>query len=211
MIKRNKLKYVVIFLLLSAFLLFCIFKTVKTDRNGQISISLQDYLKKSENDWFLTGKKEYQIQAMMVSKKTSFHNEYEVADYTVEDDGETVILKGTCNELWASKLNKVIETYTKADGSTIDISDFENKDTYIDLLSKAIPDSYYAMFVPPNYSVTVETAWGDILHTNLENAPHDKGDFLVCRVDKDGNPDLSDIWILNGVIFYNTYDTANLP
>ena len=82
-------------------------------------MSLDEYLKQSEEKWFLTGKKRYTIKAMMVSEKISFRNEFELTDYTVEDDGETVVLKGTADEMWASKLEKVIATYTKPDGSSL--------------------------------------------------------------------------------------------
>ena len=50
-------------------------------------------------------------------------------------------------------------------------------------------------------TVTVETAQGNLLHSNLPNAPHDEGDYLVCTIREDDGPDLSDIWILNGLIF----------
>ena len=63
------------------------------------------------------------------------------------------------------------------------------------------------MHVPLNISVSVETARGDILHTNLPNAPHGEGDYLVCRMGTDGEPDLSDVWVLNGVVFPEYYDT----
>jgi hypothetical protein len=33
-----------------------------------------------------------------------------------------------------------------------------------------------AMHVPIDITVTVETAWGDVLHTNLPNARHGEGD-----------------------------------
>ena len=177
---------------------------------NQMIMTLAEYLEQSENDWFLTGKKEYTVQAMMPSKETSFHNELEVADYTVTNDGITVILKGTLGEMWTSKLSKVISTYTKADGSEITEKDFEIKDRYIDLKTKAAPDTNYAMHVPNDISVTVETAWGDVLHTNLPNAPHGDGDFLVCRAGEDGEPDLSDVWVLNGVQFPENYYTENM-
>ena len=173
-------------------------------------MTLAEYLEQSENEWFLTGKKEYTVQAMMPSKETSFHNELEVVDYTVTNDGITVILKGTLGEMWTSKLPKVISTYTKADGSEITEKDFEVKDRYIDLKTKAAPDTNYAMYVPNDISVTVETAWGDVLHTNLPNAPHGDGDFLVCHTGEDGEPDLSDVWVLNGVQFPENYYTENM-
>ena len=154
--------------------------------------------------------KKYSVQAMMVSKETSFHNELEVTDYTVTDDGVTVILKGTVGELWTSKLPKVISTYTKPDGSEISEKDFAQKDVFIDLITIPAVDSNYAMFVPNTISVTVETAWGDILHTNLPNAPHGNGDFLICRAGENNEPDLSDVWVLNGVQFPIKYNTIHI-
>lgn len=184
-------------------------ETLAEQATDQITMSLDEYLKTGGQDWFLTGKKEYPVQGMMVSKETSFHNDLEVVDYTVTDDDTTVILKGTQDEMWASKLPKVEVTYTKPDGSKISQKDFQNKDTYIDLVAIPQPDVNYAMFVPNDISVTVKTAWGDELHTNLPNAPHGDGDFLVCRKGDDGQPDLTDVWILNGVIFPDTYDTSH--
>jgi len=108
----------------------------------------------------------------------------------------------------------VADTYTKADGTAVSREDFVIKDRFIDLKTKAEPEAYYAMHVPLTFSVTVETAWGDVLHTNLPNAPHGRGDYLVCRRGGDGEPDLSDVWILNGVLFpeyYDMEDTEGLP
>lgn len=173
--------------------------------NDQTEMALEDYLEHGDEMWFLTGKNKYTVQAMMVSKETSFHNELEAADYTVTDDGITVILKGSFDEMWASKLDKVISTYTKLDGSALCKEDFAEKDLWIEIVTKPEPDSYYAIYVPLNISVIVETAWGDVLHTNLSNAPHGDGDYLMCRKGEDGNPDLSDVWVLNGVVFPEYY------
>ncbi len=177
---------------------------------GQEIVSLEEYIEEGGEEWFLTGKKEYTIQAMMVSKETSFHNELEVTDYTVTDDGVTVILKGTSGEMWATKLSKVISTYTKPDGSELSEADFAEKDVFIDITTIPALDSNFAMYVPNTTSVTVETAWGDVLHTNLPNAPHGDGDFLICRVGENDEPDLSDVWVVNGVQFPNNYDTTHM-
>ena len=177
----------------------------------QVSMTLADYLARGEEAWFLTGKKEYGVQAMMVSRETRFRNELEVTDYTITDDGTTVILKGCFGEMWAAKLPRVISTYRKPDGGALCETDFSKKDSWVDLITTPEPDAYYAMYVPLTVSVTVETAWGDVLHTNLPNAPHGDGDYLVCRAGKDGQPDLSDVWVLNGMVFPAYYDTSRCP
>ena len=178
--------------------------------SDQNDISLEEYLEKGGEKWFLTGKRAYTVQAMMVSKETSFNNELEVTDYNVNNDGVTVILKGAVGEMWASKLPNVISTYTRPDGSALSEKDFAVKDEYIDILARPETDAYYAMYVPLSISVSVETARGDILHSNLPNAPHGHGDYILCRADENGEPDLSDIWILNGVVFSKYYDTENI-
>ena len=174
------------------------------------SLSLEEYLETGREKWFLTGKKKYTVQAMMVSEETTFHNDLEVVDLVAADDGETVVLKGTRDEIWTSPLPQVISRYTKPDGSKLCKEDFANKDVYFDIVTIPTKDAYYAMHVPNDITVTVETAQGNVLHSNLPNAPHGKGDFLVCTIREDGEPDLSDIWILNGLIFMDCYDTSNM-
>ena len=177
---------------------------------GQKSQSLEEYLESSREKWFLTGKKKYTVQAMMVSKEMTFHNDLEVVDLVATDDGETVVLKGTRDEIWTSPLPQVISRYTKPDGSELRKEDFANKDVYFDIVTIPTKDAYYAMHIPNDITVTVETAQGNVLHSNLPNAPHGEGDFLVCTIREDGEPDLSDIWILNGLIFMDCYDTSNM-
>ena len=209
--KSNEKRNVLIAVAAVLFLIFA-FLAYREQNNSdtqQTDLLLAEYLDSCNEEWFLTGKKEYIVEAMMVSKETKFHNDLEDADYTVIDDGETVILKGTAGEMWTSRLSRIIETYTKQDGSKLSAGDFKNKDEFIRIKTIPSPDSNYAMFVPNKYSVTVETAWGDILHTNSENVPHGEGDYLICREGENGQPDLSDVWIVNGVIFKDTYFTEN--
>ncbi len=175
----------------------------------QTSLTLEEYLETSGGEWFRTGKKDYMIKAMMVSRELSFHNELEVTDYTVTDDGRTVVLKGTRGEMWTSPLAKVVQKYTRPDGSELCEADFSVKDAFIDIRTIPAPNAYYAMFVPKRFVITLETAWGDVLHTNLPNAPHGEGDFLVCGVGEDGGPDLGDVWVVNGELFADCYDTTN--
>ena len=176
---------------------------------NQKSQSLEEYLESSGEKWFLTGKKKYTVQAMMVSEELTFHNDLEVVDLVAPSDGETVVLKGTRGEMWPSPLSQVIERYTKPDGSALCKEDFADKDVYIDIVTIPTRDAYYAMHVPNDISVVVETAQGDVLHTNLPNAPHGEGDYLICTIREDGGPNLADVWVLNGLIFPDCYDTSH--
>ena len=173
-------------------------------------MSLSEYLSETNESWFLTGKNEYTVQAMMVSEEMTFHNDLEVVDLVAADDGETVVLKGTRDEIWTSPLSQVISRYTKPDGSELCREDFADKDVYIDIVTIPTRDTYYAMYVPKDITVDVETARGDLLHTNLPNAPHGEGDYLVCTIGEDGEPDLTDVWVLNGLIFPDCYDMSHL-
>ena len=177
---------------------------------SQKSMSLKEYLETGGEKWFLTGKKKYTVQAMMVSEEMTFHNDLEVVDLVATDDGETVVLKGTRDEIWTSPLPQVISRNTKPDGRELRKEDFANKDVYFDIVTIPTKDAYYAMHIPNDITVVVETAQGNVLHSNLPNAPHGEGDFLVCTIREDGEPDLSDIWILNGLIFMDCYDTSNM-
>ncbi|MBR2684273.1 MAG: hypothetical protein IKE22_13530 [Atopobiaceae bacterium] len=199
---------VCLLLVASLFLPAC-FNSTK-DKPSQTELTLDEYLKTSNEEWFLTGKKEYTVQAMMVSQELSFHNDLEDVDYTVDDDGVTVVLRGSAGEMWASELSSVQSTYTKPDGSEIRKEDFAEKDAYIDIVAKPAPDSCYAMFVPVDQRVLVETSWGDELHANHPDVEHGDGDYLVCRVGADGEPDLSDVWVVNGTLFSTRYDTSHL-
>lgn len=180
------------------------------EEQNQKDLSLSEYLSETKENWFLTGKNKYTVQAMMVSKEMTFHNDLEVVDLVATDDGETVVLKGTRDEIWTSPLSQVIARYTKPDGTGLCKEDFANKDVFIDIVTIPTRDTYYAMHVPKDITVTVETAQGDDLHTNLPNAPHGEGDYLVCTIGEDGNPNLSDVWVLNGSIFPDCYDTSHL-
>ncbi len=198
-------------LLLSALILSAAagFRGASADAPDRKRVSLAEYLETGGGEWFPTGKRKYAVRAMMVSGELCFRNELEETDYTVTDDGVTVVLKGVLGEMWASPLPKVAAAYTKPDGTAPEASDFAEKGVFIDLVAIPSGDSHYAMHVPEELSVTVVTAWGDELHTNLPGAPHGEGDFLVCRAGEDG-PDLSDVWVVNGALFAACYDTSRM-
>lgn len=186
-------------IILSIFLIFSCQST------KVVECTSSDWLSSHMEDGFITGKTDYVISGMMVNEPYDTYNFLELTDYHVEDDGVSVVLKGTLGEEWVTKLSKVLKTYTKEDGSALTDSDLlNNKGTFIPLRAKATPDANFAFFVPKNVIVEVQTAWGDVLYTNKSDTDHGKGDYLVCN-NKDGQPDLSDVWVVNGAVFETTY------
>ena len=186
-------------IILSIFLIFSCQST------KVVECTSSDWLTSHMEDGFVTGKTDYVISGMMVNEPYDTYNFLELTDYHVEDDGVSVVLKGTLGEEWVTKLSKVLKTYTKEDGSALTDSDLlNNKGTFIPLRAKATPDANFAFYVPKNVIVEVQTAWGDVLYTNKSDTDHGKGDYLVCN-NKDGQPDLSDVWVVNGAVFETTY------
>jgi hypothetical protein len=115
-------------------------------------------------------------------------------------------MKGLVDELWRTPLERVITTYTKENGAPLSAADFI-PDTYINMRTRA-EGGYFACFAPKHTRVEVETAWGDVLIANRPEVPHGDGDYLLCRAGADGKPDLSDVWVVNGVVFPLTYDMS---
>lgn len=171
-------------------------------------ITMDEYLALNKSEWFLTGKTSYEIQGMLVSKDTDAYNFFEDTHYVVRPNGEDVLLKGTAGELWRSNINKVKQTYTKTDGSEINNSDFVN-DKYLTLKTKATEGSNYAYFIPKEYTILVNTSWGDILTANRDGIPHGDGDYLISSKNEDGSPNLDDVWVVNGILFPKTYNMDN--
>lgn len=146
------------------------------------------------------------LEGRMVSEATDVYNHLELVSYHVEPDGESVILTGTVGEEWVTPVSKVLKTYTKEDGSALSADDFkDNLGKKVTLKTKGEEGTNFALIVPSDTVVRVETAWGDVLYTNASDAPHGDGDYLVCN-NVDGSADLSDVWVVNGEIFPKTYD-----
>ena len=168
-------------------------------------LTMDEYLALDLYGWFPTGKTDYQVQAKMVSEDTEVYNFLEDVHYTAHNNDVDVVLKGTLGEEWVTKLSKVATTYTKLDGTEVTLEDFAVRDTYIDL--KTIPTTgNFAYFIPAEYKVAVNTAWGDLLHANRDGVTHGDGDYLVCAVGEDGKPNLADVWVVNGAQFVKNYD-----
>ena len=189
--------------------IFSVFALPLSAEDVSYDMDASDFISENLDNAFLTGKTSYTIEGRMVSEPTEVYNQLELVSYSVEPDGDSVILTGTLGEEWVSPVEKVISTYTKEDGSALSAEDFTSRlGEKIKLKTISEPGTNFALLVPSDVVVRVETAWGDILYTNASAAPHGNGDYLVCN-NVGGSPDLSDVWVVNGAVFPSTYDMTN--
>ena len=76
--------------------------------------------------------------------------------------------------------------------------------------SEGARNTNFALRVPKDISFIVPTSWAE-LTINKPGIDNGQGGMLMCRPDKFGRPDLSDVWVVNGKIFETTYDKTNDP
>jgi hypothetical protein len=186
---------------------------------------------KNPANWSSTRKRNYKIYMCIPTNGTKVTNVLEGANYIVGPKGTEikpgvkcngeVVLSGTAKEQWVTPLSKVADTYGFGmDRRPIDLESFDTElkrsDTpgWVEITTKSNGSicNNYALFLPLKEirNFPVQTAWGSTLYANRDGIKHGKGDFLVCSK-KDGKPDFTDVWVVNGEIFPTTYITNYLP
>ena len=150
-------------------------------------------------------KKSYAMKAEVVAIGTEIYNFMEDCHYTT-NEAKCVKLIGTVGEEWPVTLEKLAKTYTLADGTPITQ---ENIPAGVFDIVTIVDDSAETIFAEQTIEQTkVSTSWGEVLTANREGVPHGDGDFIVFA-NKDGKPNPDDSWVVNGMVFNNTYAPVN--
>jgi hypothetical protein len=150
-------------------------------------------------------KKSYAMKAEVVAVGTEIYNFLEDCHYTT-NESKCVKLIGTIGEEWPVTLEKLAKTYTLADGTPITQ---ENIPAGVFDIVTIVDDSAETIFAEQTIEQTkVSTSWGEVLTANREGVPHGNGDFIVFA-NKDGKPNPDDSWVVNGMVFNNTYAPVN--
>lgn len=147
-------------------------------------------------------KKYYEIKAQKVEAGTELYNFLEDCHYTTSE-AKCIRLIGTAGEEWPVTIEKLAKTYTLADGTPITP---ENIPKGVFDISTIVDENADTIFAEQTTEqVQVATSRGEILTANREGVSHGNGDYIVCA-NKDGKPDASDRWVINGKIFLKTYE-----
>ena len=119
-------------------------------------------------------------------------------------DGKTICLCGTVGELWLTKVEKVVNTYTFAEGQPVSPELLEKGWRKLKTKPTFGGATNFACFVPTSQKGQIKTSWA-VLNYNDPLTKHGKGDFIVCAALPNGKPNLADKWVVNGEVFATTY------
>lgn len=149
-------------------------------------------------------KKNYTMKAEKVAAGTKLYNYLEDCHYVTTDD-KCIKLIGTVGEEWPVTIEKLAKTYTFIDETPITSENIP--DGVFDIATIIGDDAETIFAEQTTEQVQVATSWGEILTANRDGIPHGDGDFIVSA-NKEGHPDSSDRWVVNGLVFTNTYQEA---
>ena len=129
------------------------------------------------------------------------------------------VISGTMGEMTVIDAGSLAQNYTFDTGEAIDNTSLHKRGKEVNgvfemdwcLLEAKVKQnvSQYACFVPVKQQFQIKTAWGAVISGNSPDVKHGKGDFIVCSVGPDGKPNLQDMQIVNGLIFWSTYNNQN--
>lgn len=158
---------------------------------------------------FQTRKQVYTIWGSYPEYGTRAVNPLENVEY-ITDVKTPIILKGTVDEEWVTSVEKVCQTYDyiDQDGNELPLrgNHFPLDGCYIPLRSKPDATNVYAMFVPVDEIYTLQTTWGQTLTINNPMVEHGEGDYVIAAMNSyDGRMKTDDMWVVNGLVFPNTY------
>ena len=143
----------------------------------------------------------YTMKAEKVAPGTELYNYLEDCHYTTSED-KCIKLIGTVEEVWPVTPEKLAKTYNYVDGTLIDVNNIPEGEFEIITIVGDSAETIFAERVTKQ--VKVETSWGEVLTANRDGVPHGNGDYIVYA-NKDGKPNPNDRWVVNGLVFENTY------
>lgn len=145
-------------------------------------------------------KRVYPVHCSCPARGTVVHNYLEGADYVTDDDNPFVIT-GTRQEQWAISRDRLLKTYQLTESEVESIGPTPR----LIFTREGGPVRYWANLVPSEAGpFEVRTAYGTILHGNRDGVEHGCGDFIIAS-DDNGKPSETDRWIVNGLVFFDTY------
>lgn len=145
-------------------------------------------------------KRVYPVHCSCPARGTVVHNYLEGADYVTDDDNPFVIT-GTRQEQWTISRDHLLKTYQLTESEVESIGPTPR----LIFTREGRPVRYWANLVPSEVGpFEVRTKGGYVLVGNRLGVRHGWGDFIIAS-DDNGKPSETDRWVVNGLVFFDTY------
>ena len=154
-------------------------------------------------EWKLCCKKQYEVALTRAERGRVYNMPHEAGkvynfleDIVEEAEEGAFVCRGTVGEMYVIPRDKL-------DAYDVDADEIGSEW----LTAKTRPQAavYCCRRVEGPFALATERG---VMHGNREGVEHGSGDYVVCRAleTEDGYlPDQADCWIVNGVVFDNTY------
>lgn len=176
---------------------------------------------KIEGVWQKCKKKQYRVKARKDGIAQDVYNVLENCTVAVRED--EIVLRGLFGEEWPIGKTKFLDRYVLPNNGSLAELVEQRSFAEIDVLTKACETEYYCLFVPRDQECGIygmptdeiekceyRTADGKgyraLFRINSKDSlsDHGNGDYVVC-CSKNGEPDVDDMWVVDGNVFLKTY------
>ena len=165
----------------------------------------------------ITRKKEYDVYICRPRIGSRVYNKLEGANYVTTQKRQFVV-SGTVGENWVIDVGTLIRTYKFLNGDRITVEKLQKRLVaggiidWMHLSTLVNPgEDFFAANIPLSIrDFPVQTSWGDVLLANRVGVQHGCGDFIACSI-LNGQPNLNDLRVINGLVFPATYDMRAFP
>ena len=131
---------------------------------------------------------------------TAVHDIIEDRHYTTDESRPFVII-GTRGELRAVSLEELTNDYQISKEEAAELKHYPK----VVFTREGNPVRYWAAIVlVTERQFAIRTAAGTIHHGNRDGVEHGWGDVIVAA-DDGGKPSAVDRWVVNGLVFFDTY------
>lgn len=164
-------------------------------------MSTNNFLKSKikKTDFIKVKKKNYNVQVYKPPHGTKIYNFLEDSiDYT--DETKPYVIIGILGEEWTMNENKLKQIYN------VNINDITEDPIVISTKTDENSPKNYCIHIPLDIKFEILTLFKNILKVNRDSVPHNNGDYLFCTSDINGNPNINDKWVVNGMVFDKTYE-----
>lgn len=173
-------------------------------------ITIEQFIDTPSN-WARAKRKPCVVKFYIPTLGTVVYNKFDEAYYKTSEDKVGVLLDSMGGERTIS-VKEVCKDYRFIDGCVISAPELSRmtvngKLSPINIVPKGEMELFGAIRIPVREfrDMHYDAITGERYSINHSGIEHGMGDVVMCRLNLRGLPDLSDLWVVNGMVFDAEY------